>query len=334
MPKLYRHVSLVTAAVVGLGLAVSGSGYAKQLGGQAGAFLWMGLGADRVGMGDCGAAMTGGGTAWYYNPAALPYSTGRRVAFEYRMMALDRKIMYAGFSTPFEPEEGMDAGVAVGVMRAGTDEIDGRDSNGERFDMLSYSDNLIHGSFALKPHPRVAVGISIKWLIGAVPDIKENDENLYAYGMGVDIGLLVFARKDLRFGLQVRDLNARYSWDTSEVWGEGGATKEDAFPNLTRLGVAWEVRPSLTVAADAVVNGTDIGEDIDAVEPRFGVEWGYDFDRAKGLVLRAGYNGEGETFGLGLKLELSRVKARLDYAFLVEPVAPSGTHLIGWVFEL
>jgi len=32
-------------------------------------------------------------------------------------------------------------------------------------------------------------------------------------------------------------------------------------------------------------------------------------------------------------MEVRRVRVRLDYAFVVEPVAPGGSHLVGWVFE-
>jgi len=303
---------------------------AHHLGGEAGAFLRLGLGADRVGMGDCGAALVGSGTGWYYNPALLPYQTDRQASLGYRWMSLDRSIMYAGFSTPVKPN----AGLAVGVMRAGTGDIDARDSNGERFDILSHSENLIHGTFALLPHPQLALGISIKWMINAIPDILDDERNLYAYGMGVDLGMLFRAGEQLRFGLQARDLNAGYRWETSEVWGDEAAAKVDHFPNLMRAGFAWDPISDLTVAVDAVIDPSRVDEDGEAVEERLGAEFRYEFSPSRWIALRAGWNGDVPTFGLGLDVDIRVARARMDYAFLIEQVAPGGSHLIGWVFEL
>ncbi len=327
-------------------LLALGNLHADQLGGQAGSFLWMGLGADRVAMGDCGTGMLNNNSAWYYNPAGLPYLVDRKVSLGYRSMALDRSIMHIGFATPIYSDEGLDAGLGVGLVRAGTDEIDGRNSNGEHFDWLSYSDNLIYGSFALKPHEMLTVGITIKWIIGAIPDIKPDNSNLYSYAMGLDFGMLFQPRKDLRFGFQLRDINARYNWESSEVWGDSNNPKEDKLPNLIRIGASWDAFRTLILAADLVINPNDIGEDsndfnptfgkdnLDAFEPHCGIEWKYALNRDQGFILRTGYNGEAPTFGLGFILKINNVRTRLDYAFVMEQVAPSGSHLIGWMFEL
>lgn len=307
---------------------------ADQLGGQAGSFLWMGLGADRVAMGDCGTGMLNSNAAWYYNPAGLPYMPDRRASLGYRSMALDRSIMHIGFATPVYSEEGLDAGLSVGFVRAGTDEIDGRDSNGEHFDMLSYSDNLIHGSFALKPHEMLTVGITIKWIIGAIPDILPENANQYSYAMGLDFGMLFLPRENLRFGFQIRDINARYNWESSDVWGDSNNPKEDRLPNLVRIGASWDAIKTLSVAADLIINTTQIGDDSDAFEPHFGAEWQHPLNRNQGFIIRSGYNGEAPTFGMGFIMRVGKVKTRLDYAFIMEQVAPSGSHLIGWNFEL
>ena len=333
MPKIKQlSASFITALL--FVLLAQGNLQADQLGGQAGSFLWMGLGADRIAMGDCGTGMLSSNAAWYYNPAGLPYLPNRRASLGYRSMAFDRSIMHIGFATPIYSEEGLDAGLGVGLMRAGTDEIDGRDSNGEHFDMLSYSDNLIHGSFSLKPHEMLTVGITIKWIIGAIPDILPEDANQYSYAMGLDFGMLFLPRKDLRFGFQIRDINAKYNWETSEVWDDSNNPKEDKLPNLIRIGASWDASRTLTIAADLVINTSDVGDDTDAFETHFGAEWKYLFNREQGFILRAGYNGEAPTFGLGFVLGISGVKTRMDYAFVMEQVAPSGTHLIGWMFEL
>jgi len=304
---------------------------AGQLGGQAGAFSRMGLGADRVAMGDCGVALTGAGMNWYYNPAGLAYQTFRQASLGYRWMALDRSMMYVGFSTPLQGH----ASVAFGYVRAATSNIDARDSNGQHFDMLTNSDNLIHATFALKPHRNVSLGVSLKWLINSMPKLLDDDKTLYAYGMGVDLGVRVVAAENLQFGLQVRDINSKYSWDATEVWNDGLGGKDDVFPTLVRVGAAYEPREDITVTSDLLVNGSDLGNAGDAIKVHIGGEWRKAYDLKKSVALRLGWNGDAPTFGLGVDLGLRYgIKARMDYAYIIEDVAPSGSHLIGWTFRL
>jgi len=323
-----RFLSNFTAIIL-IYIALPVDSHAVQPGGQAGGFLRLGLGADRLAMGDCGAALVGGSMNWYYNPAGIPGQRMRQASIGYRLMSLDRSIMYAGFSTPLKPK----AGLAFGVMRAGTDNIDMRDSNGNRFDMLSQSENLFHGSFGLQPHPIVALGISIKWLISAVPDILEDEKNLYAYGMSMDLGLRLVASPKLKFGLQIRDLGGKYSWETSELWGDERGSTDDDLPTLIRAGAAWNPIRDLTLVMDLVVDPDRAGDDADAVEPRFGAELMRRISDKNRLALRAGYNGKVITSGFGIDFDLGFTRAEMNYAFYVEDIAPDAAHLIGWVFR-
>ena len=307
------------------------SARAGEIGGQAGGFLRMGIGADRVAMGDCGVAMTGGEMSWYYNPASLPFQHSKQFSLGYRAMSLDRRVISVDFSTPLQPN----AGLSLGVLRAETSRIDARDFNGVKLDPLSQSENLIHGSFALKPYPSVAVGISIKWMINAVPDILDGQKNLYAYAMGLDFGVQAVPWKRLRLGIQVRDQNASYNWETSEVWGDQSITKKDDIPGLVRVGAAYTPFSSATLAADLVMNPDRIGDESEALEPHFGLEMRRELAPGQKLALRTGWNGKALALGLGLDFMLRHhLSARFNYAFLMEQVSPSGSHLIGWVIEI
>ena len=310
---------------------------AGSMGGKAGAFLRMGLGADRVAMGDCGVALVSGEMDWYYNPASIPFQSGKQAALGYRWLSLDRSMIYADFSMPLEPQPGLtlepNAGISFGVMRAGTSEIDIRDENGVHYYMMSHSENLIHGTFALRPHKRFAVGLTIKWMINAVPDATWDDKNLYAYGMGIDLGMRFVATRNLRFGLQLRDLNAKYSWETSEVLAVSQGVKDDRFPNIVRIGSAWDPLKYLTVAMDLNIHSDDLGNDSEAIEPHIGGEYRYDLGSDKNFAMRAGWDGDVPTFGFGLSFDLQRTKARMDYAYILEEIAPSGSHIIGWILE-
>ncbi len=306
------------------------SAQARSLGGYAGSFLRVGLGADRVAMGDCGVGLNNSGMLWYYNAAGLPHLTKIQALLNYRHMSLDRSLMYAGFAMPVKPN----AGVAAGVMRAGIGNIDARDSNGEQFDEYTYSDNLIHGSFGLRPHPRVGIGITIKWMINAVPDILEDDKNLYAYGLGLDFAMQVQALDNLGIGLQFRDIDGKHSWQNSEVWGDDAGTKDDNLPTQVRFGGAWDPIKDLTILFDFVAYMQAAMDDNAALQPHVGAEWRKAFGWDKSLALRAGYNGREPAFGFGLKFLAIGVITHLDYAFILERASPGGSHLIGWVFEI
>ncbi len=347
--SIRKTIIRLTAIVLFIYICAMTEEAAGQIGGQAGAFLRLGLGADRVAMGDCGVALNGGSNDWYYNAAALPTLESYQASFGYRSMSLDRKIMYAGFSMPLE----QNAGLAFGVMRAGTDNIDIRDSAGNHIYMMDHSDNVIYGSFALQPHPMVAAGISIKWMINAVPDILDDDKNLYAYSLSVDLGLQVIALPQLKFGLQVKDLGGSYSWNTSDLWKDDHGAKEDNLPNLLRIGAAWDPLEDLTVATDLMIDADRMNEDSGGIEEvHIGGEYRLELNETSGLRLRSGWNcdvpfelyekygfklrswkGDVLTFGFGLEMDLTWAQARMDYAFYNEDIAPGSAHLICWVFE-
>jgi opacity protein-like surface antigen len=302
---------------------------AKELGGQAGSAFRIGMGADRLAMGDVGTALKGSEMGWYYNPASLPFQKTRQTSIGYRMMSLDRSMFYADFSAPLKGN----AGVSMGVVRASTGEIDARDSNGRRFDLLDYSDMMIHGTFGLRPHPRVGLGVSLKWLVSTASDVLPDNKNLNAYGMGVDIGVQIEPFENTRIGLQIRDIDAKVSWDASDVWADGHGAKDDVLPSLIRLGAAYEPRDDLSLAVDAVVNSGEVGNSSDAIALHFGGEWVLRESENRAFFLRGGWNGESPAFGLGFDLKLRRnMAARLDYAYVMDDVTPAGSHLFGWTF--
>ena len=319
----------LTAVVLLLYIIFPAGIFAAQPGGQAGAFLRMGLAPDRIAMGDCGVAMTSGAMNWYYNPAGLPAQKKHQAAIGYRFMSLDREIMYAGYSTPLKPH----AGLAFGVLRAGTGDIPMTDSNGEQYETTSFSENVIHGSFALQPHPIIALGLSIKWLIAGASKVKEDDKSQFGYAMSIDFGAQLRASKSLRFGFQARDLGAQYNWETSETWGDEIGSTEDPIPSLLRLGAAWDPIDDLTLATDVILDADRAGDESSAIEPHFGAEYRTPLSNKYRLALRMGYDSDVITSGFGIDIDLGFAWGEMNYAFYNENIAPDSAHLIGWVFR-
>ncbi len=341
MLSIYKIFRLVVLLLIGT-FMLSPSINAKQLGGQAGHFLRMGLGADRVGMGGVGVAMASSGANWYYNPAAVPYQKSKTAVVSYRKLSLDRSLMYAGFSLPLQPEMSRlrskhdvrqtKAGLAFGIMRAGISDIEGRDSNGEVYETFTWSDNLFHGSFSLMPYDMLAIGVSIKWMMNAVPKVKEDDKTLFSNGLGVDLGLQVVPLSNLRFGFQIRDLGSKIKWETSDVWGDDSGEKDDVLPTQLRLGAAWDPIWDLTIASDIVVYPQIIGDDYDALQTLIGVEYRQVYFNDNQVAFRAGYQGFAPTFGFGLDMLIRHINVELDYAFLLERESSDGAHVLTWIF--
>ena len=325
---LNRLCTLVFLMVLLPGLA-----QAERLGSRAGAFLRMGLGADRVAMGETGVALNHSGMNWFYNPAAIAFQPYHQVSLSYRVLSLDRSLAYTGFSMPVKPKSGVNAGLAIGVLRASVDNLDARDSNGEQFDIPSWSNNLIHGTFSLMPHPRFSVGISIKWYINSVPKVLDDDKTLSTLDIGLDLGARVSVAPGIVIGLQLRDLTGKNVWETNEVWGDDKAVKEDRLPTQIRLGGAFSRIDNLILTADMVMYVQAVGDDDDAIQPHLGVEWSQRYSKSGTYILRGGFNGRAPAVGFGLKLRRSFGTARLDYAFALPTEEPDGSHLFGWVFE-
>lgn len=297
------------------------SSYSATNGGYAGAFLRMGLGADAISQGDAYTARAANGFASYYNPAGLSFLKERTVAVSYSSLALDRSVNYLGLTFPLKPT----AGLAVGWINAGVTDIDGRDYDGNHYDYLSFYDNAFTFAFSNKFSEYVAAGVGVKVLYGLYPKALEDDKALTANGVGFDFGLMVKPHKTVSLGLQVRDINGKYGWDSSDFYSEG-TSKNDKFPRIYKLGAAFFPNEEIAVEYDFEMS------DKKALEHHFGLEYiipykpGYDF------MMRTGYDNDVPTFGFGFTFAIGSVKSRLDAAYILENVAPDDTMIFSWTF--
>ena len=132
-------------------------------GGYAGAFLRMGFEARTKALGDAFTAVPEGAVAGIYNPATLPNLNSRQAILSTSFLPLDRNLNYIGFAMPIRPKlksggkaQPLEAGLAVGWINAGVDNIDGRDRSGNHTGDLSNSENAFFMSLleALLPTPR------------------------------------------------------------------------------------------------------------------------------------------------------------------------------------
>lgn len=119
---------LITAGFLSLSLAMAGD-----IGGYAGGFLRLGTTARSTALGGGLTATVDPGWAAFHNPAALVFLENRHVSMFHHFLPLDRDLISATAASALPPT----GGIGLGVLRAGVDNIDGRDGSGHQTDRKS-----------------------------------------------------------------------------------------------------------------------------------------------------------------------------------------------------
>jgi hypothetical protein len=306
--------------------------------GKAGAFLRLGVGARAKAMGDANTAMARGIEASYYNPAGLPFLENKQVLASYRFLSLDRQFTYVGFGMPIKPKVGpggekpINGGFALSWLRAGVSDIDGRNSDGQHFDMLSNSENAFMFSFALNPSPKFAFGLGIKVVWNRFPNLGLEDETISANGVGFDFGVMFFPVDWLTLGLAVKELKTKYKWNTSDLFEEEGSETIDNFPKIVRYGAAVKIPrwPGVTLAFDyeQLYRESLFKAKID---DRFHI--GAEGEFMQVIVVRAGFDDGSITAGGGYEFPLFGKSSQVNYAFRTPGDRPEEEHVFTWVFQ-
>lgn len=297
-------------------------GIQAQLAGTPGSFSRMGFGARGIGMGNALTAVTAPDPTSYYNPALPSFATERLATAAYGFLSLDRRLGFLNYTQSIHPT----AGISAGIIYAGVHSIDGRDSDGEHAGDYSTSEYQFFLAFSNKFADRLSVGVAAKFYY--------NDlfQDATSTTVGVDIGALYRVTESLTVGAMVQDINAKYHWDTSSLYGTSGASTTDRFPLLTRAGIAYVLPNGLgTVAMDIERNnqGTTLvraGAEVTAVEY---------------LTLRGGIdrmqtaeneNGVKPSFGFTVRKGFDGLSPSLSYAYVFEPFSTSGMNILSLTF--
>lgn len=289
-----------------------------QIGGTPGAYARMGFGARGIAMGNAMTAVVSGDISGYYNPAAIPLATTRSGMGSFGILSLDRTLNFLGYTQALPP----DAGISAGLINSGVSNIDGRDADGEQTGSLKTSEDQIFLGFGLRFHSPLSIGLALKVLY----------YHLYtdftSVTAGLDFGVMYRASDALTFGVTVRDVNSKYKWDSTPLYGDGGTSSEDPFPLRAAAGVAY-ILPDTIALLSADVEFTNVrtrtlrvGAEIPIV-PEVTVRAGVDR-----IDLKEKGTGASPAFGFTIARGLEGWTPSITYAFVVEPFAPSGMHII------
>ncbi len=342
-PRVHRPWSVVTtAAILVLLLAAAPEPAAAQ---APAPFSRMGFGARGIAMGNALVADAFGDGSPYYNPALAPFIEQQSLGGAVAVLSFDRRLEFLQFATPLDPS----AGIAVGLVHAGVSRIDGRDNSGYHTDYYSTSEYLFFLSYGILVRENIAIGTNVQLFRSDI-----FDELAPVVGLGIDIGGVWRAAGRLFVALAVEDLLAKYTWDTSPLYGEQGRTNTDPFPKRLRLGVAYMFADErLRLYAEAAAAMRRAEERIRIVETfqgkpteTFEVEEHTLFDSrlrvgasyriADPLALRAGIDRLGAqpfgqtmpTAGFMLEHNLGRLLLQADYAVAFAPYTGAAMHFI------
>lgn len=298
---------------------------------MAGSFSRMGFGARGMGMGNSMGAVIQGNLNSYYNPALSAFQEKNYFQTSYSFLSLDRSLNFLNFTKNFKfgkskidtTKPRSTAGISLGIINAGVSNIDGRDSQGERTGTLSTSENQFFLSFSNRFSEKLALGIGLKFYYYKLY------EEITSTAFGIDIGALYKFNKKLTLAVSLTDINTKYKWDTSSIYGTEGNSTINNFPLLFKLAAAYKFDdPNFLLTAD--VEHSNAETDF--------LRIGAEYIIFENLFLRSGIDRMSlsnsdipmrPTFGFSYFRLYSKLQIGINYAFVIEPYSSSDQHIVG-----
>lgn len=318
-----------------------------QLGSYAGAFSRMGFGARGISMSNAMVSDIFGDINGIYNPSLASFQENGIVNLGYTFLSLDRKLNFVGFTRKFKLPKQQDggAGITLAWINAGVNDIDGRDNDTKQIGMFSTFENEFYLGTSFLLSEKFSAGIGFKLYYAKL------FSDITATSFAIDLGAVYKANDKLAIGLAIRDLGAKYEWQTSSLYGSLGNTTKDKFPRIADLGATYLLPKNLglvTLALQQYFN-PESEPDTNGVVPdhknnsviRFGVE----INVISQVKFRAGldridfsaddFTGNMKpSFGIGLNKNISKtINLGLDYSFQIEPYTHDPIQNIGVAFK-
>lgn len=276
-------------------------------GGQAGAFLRVGVGARAIGMGGAFTATANDASAIYWNPAGLGGLQSIEFVGAYSALSLDRGY---NFLAGCFPSNSMGT-FGISWINFGVGSIEGRDLSGRVTDTFTNSENAFLFSWGKEIKNKFFLGLTAKYLSHSL-------QNYASTGFGFDAGLLYRASEVFSIGATFQDLSSQVAWDT-----ESGI--KEKFPLVSRLGIA--VSPAdlpFRVGLDYVKVQNETG----------GINVGCEFQMIQNGGLRVGFKNGSIGAGGFFKLPVENYNLGVNYSFCQDPIDQSWSHRFSLVITL
>lgn len=304
-----------------------------QSGGYAGTFARLGFGARGLAKGNAMVSDLFGEYSGYYNPALACFQEDGNVSLGYTFMSLDRKLNFIGFAKKF-PLQNIKggAGISFSWINFGVSNIDGRDNDGNQIGNFSIFENQFYLGTSFLVEENFALGIGFKLYYSKL------FEEVSTTSVAFDLGAAYKVTPNLSFGLAIRDLSAKYKWETSKIYGSTyGRSTENKFPVLVNLGSSYLLPKNLGIVSielEGVFN-PNYEDKTNAIKIKsknfYYAKVGGEINLNEYIKLRAGCDRIGfneddffgslkPSIGLGIKRFLTKnILLGLDYSFQLEP---------------
>jgi len=318
-----------------------------QLGSYAGAFSRLGFGARGMAMGNAVSSDIFGDISGIYNPALATFQNDGKVDLGYTFLSFDRKLNFVGYTQKFKlpnQKEG-GAGITVAWINAGVNDIDGRDNDTRQIGMFSTFENEFYLGTSFILSDQLSLGVGFKLYYAKLFD------DITTSSFAIDFGGIYKAGNNLVFGLTIRDLGAKYEWQTTSIYGANGNSTEDKFPKQVELSGTYLLPKDFGIVSLGFVQylnpkpETNLDETSGSSSDNTVLRFGIETNIIKQVKLRAGldridfstsdFSGNLEpTFGFGLDKNFSKtINLGVDYSVQLEPFSHDLIQNIGLVFK-
>ena len=303
-----------------------------QLGGLPGAFTRMGFSARGISMGNAMTSVTTGDLTGIYNPSVSSFQDEHMINLSYSFLSLDRSLNFISytknFKLPNQSEGG--AGITFAWLNSGVGNIDGRDIDGFSIGELSTSENQFLFAPSIRVSPKMSIGVGFKLYYNKLY------EGVSSTSFGFDLGGVFKANEQLNFGLTIKDINSKYEWNTTEIYGQNGNQTKEKFPVLYTLGASYMLpNNSGLVSLDYETSNKKSNT----------IKAGAEINPVKDIKFRAGFDrfnfnskdkfAEARAmFGIGYQKTFEKYIIGIDYSFVIEPYTHNPFQTLTAVFKI
>lgn len=302
MKTVFRFLILAIVA-----LFIASPAFAADYGGYAGAFMQLSVHPRATAMGNAFTAVSDDISGVFFNPGAVAQVQRISVGGAYRDLSLGRSLQQVAVLFPVRGE----AAIAFSGEMASMSGIMGRDERGVQTGELDNLDAVLAITFSRRFSRYMTLGGDVRYY-------HKKLESTSSYSAGFDIGGLIHLDREtlaldgpidlLRFGVVVRNLGAKYPWNTGDYWASNGQLGTDVTENVpisVRAGASV-----LFLKSRALFSIEGEKDEKKTVKLHAGAE----VFIVPQFALRGGISAGEPTFGAGFRVPVNSLDARLDIA--------------------
>ncbi|MCX7878068.1 MAG: hypothetical protein N2510_05425 [Ignavibacteria bacterium] len=324
-------MNLFRSYILVLFLTLSGTAY-SQLGGTPGAFTRMGFNARGISMGSAMVSVINGDISGFYNPALSVFQNEHYIALGYSFLSFDRSLNFISYTKNFKipGQDKGGAGITFSWLNAGVGKIDGRDIDGFKIGEFSVFENQFLFAPSIRISDKVAGGVGFKFYFSRL------FEEVKSTSFGFDLGLVYKITDQITGGITVRDINSKYEWNTSKIYGQFGNQTKEKFPVLYLIGVSYNLPRNLGL----------VSLEFQASNRRSGIfRIGAEISPVKDFKFRAGldrfdlqekdvFGSSRPSFGVGYQKNFKSYIVGIDYSFVMEPYSHKPFQTLTAIFKI